>query len=157
MELLTVQELYRGQFWREKSCNCIYYCLISFFSFWETVKIGHGGASRWAACHQMRKYTNLHIIYFCKLMFFSLKIYQQKAIKENLLNVSFDIWYIFFYCFLWIDFQWKEHYFTKYINCRFVYIFIWWQAAHLEAPPCPFFTVSQNVVIWKKGQCQAVV
>ena len=36
-------------------------------TFWETMKIGHWGGSQWAACHQVRRCTNLHLyIYLWK-------------------------------------------------------------------------------------------
>ena len=32
-------------------------------TFWETVQNGHGGDSRWAACHQVRKYIQIFRLY----------------------------------------------------------------------------------------------
>ena len=49
----------------EESCNYLYYRLtLAFFpmtTFGETMKIGHGGGSQWAACHQVRRCTNLQL------------------------------------------------------------------------------------------------
>ena len=68
-------------------------------------------------------------------MFFSLKIYQQKAIKEKLLMFSF---------LLSVDrFSMKRNIILqKYINCRFVILLTWWQAAHWEPPQWPIYLVN---------------